>query len=74
MPKERNGPAPEHAYNSTFHRNWHHFWRYSSGDIINDGVAKGDTDYIWRVGGYMLGVTVLQIVVTITAMINLNER
>ncbi|NLO26595.1 MAG: ABC transporter ATP-binding protein [Actinobacteria bacterium] len=36
-------------------------------DIINDGVAKGDTGYIWRVGGYMLGVTVLQIVVTIIA-------
>ena len=36
-------------------------------DIINDGVAKGDTGYIWRVGGYMLGVTVLQIVATIIA-------
>ena len=36
-------------------------------DIINDGVAKGDTGYIWRVGGYMLGVTVLQIVSTIIA-------
>ena len=37
-----NGPAPEHAYNSTFHRNWHHFWRYSSGDIINDGIHQID--------------------------------
>jgi ATP-binding cassette subfamily B multidrug efflux pump len=34
-------------------------------DIINKGVATGDTGYIWRVGGYMLGVTVLQIVCTI---------
>jgi ATP-binding cassette subfamily B protein len=34
-------------------------------DIINYGVAEGDTGYIWRVGGYMLGVTVLQIVCTI---------
>ena len=37
-----NGPAPEHAYNSTFHHNWHHFWRYSSGDIINDGIHQMD--------------------------------
>jgi len=36
-------------------------------DIINDGVAKGDTEQIWIVGGYMLGVTVLQIIVTIIA-------
>ncbi len=34
-------------------------------DIINKGVVTGDTGYIWRVGGYMLGVTVLQIVCTI---------
>src|SRR4030088_3647120 len=27
-------------------------------DIINNGVAKGDTDYIWRTGAVMLGVTV----------------
>ena len=26
-------------------------------DIINNGVAKGDTDHIWRVGAVMLGVT-----------------
>jgi ATP-binding cassette subfamily B multidrug efflux pump len=34
-------------------------------DIINRGVATGDTGYIWTVGGYMLGVTLLQIVCTI---------
>jgi ATP-binding cassette, subfamily B, multidrug efflux pump len=28
-----------------------------NGDIINEGVAKGDTDYIVRVGGLMLVVT-----------------
>jgi ATP-binding cassette, subfamily B, multidrug efflux pump len=28
-----------------------------NGDIINEGVAKGDTDYILRVGGLMLVVT-----------------
>ncbi len=26
-------------------------------DIINNGVAKGDTDYILRTGGTMLAVT-----------------
>jgi ATP-binding cassette subfamily B protein len=28
-------------------------------DIINNGVSKGDTDYIWRTGALMLGVTLL---------------
>src|SRR6195256_473155 len=28
-------------------------------DIINNGVSKGDTDYIWRTGLLMLGVTLL---------------
>src|SRR4051812_29350240 len=31
-------------------------------DIINKGVVTGDTGYIWRVGGLMLGVTLVQIV------------
>ena len=26
-------------------------------DIINDGIAKGDVDYIWRTGGVMLAIT-----------------
>ena len=29
--------------------------------IIDEGVAKGDTDYIWRTGGIMLAVTVVQV-------------
>ena len=28
-------------------------------DIINNGVAKGDTEYIWRTGALMLGVTLV---------------
>jgi ATP-binding cassette subfamily B multidrug efflux pump len=28
-------------------------------DIINNGVAKGDTEYIWRTGAVMLGVTLV---------------
>ncbi|MGB4592535.1 MAG: ABC transporter ATP-binding protein [Coriobacteriia bacterium] len=28
-------------------------------NIINNGIAKGDTDYIWRTGGLMLAVTLL---------------
>ncbi len=37
-----NGPAPETPYNAMYHHNWHHFWRYSSGDIINDGIHQID--------------------------------
>ncbi len=37
-------------------------------DIINNGVAKGDTDYILRTGGVMLGVTVVLGVVSIIAV------
>jgi ATP-binding cassette, subfamily B, multidrug efflux pump len=29
--------------------------------IIDEGVAKGDTNYIWRTGGIMLAVTVVQV-------------
>jgi ATP-binding cassette, subfamily B, multidrug efflux pump len=28
-------------------------------DIINNGIAKGDTEYIWRTGAVMLGVTLV---------------
>ncbi|HEX9097341.1 MAG TPA: ABC transporter transmembrane domain-containing protein, partial [Candidatus Dormibacteraeota bacterium] len=28
-------------------------------DIINNGVAKGDIGYIWRIGGVMLALTVV---------------
>jgi len=37
-----NGPAPDAKYNVNFHRQWHHFWRYSSGDIINDAIHQID--------------------------------
>ncbi len=37
-------------------------------DIINNGVATGDTDYILRTGAVMLGVTVLLGVVSIIAV------
>ncbi|QTI69891.1 ABC transporter ATP-binding protein [Gordonia polyisoprenivorans] len=36
-------------------------------DIIDKGVAKGDTGYILRIGAWMLAVTVVQIVCTLIA-------
>jgi predicted dehydrogenase len=43
------GPAPESKYNANFHRGWNHFWRFSGGDIINDGVHQMDLAR-WIVG------------------------
>src|SRR5436305_3985978 len=37
-------------------------------DIINNGVAKGDTDYIWRTGAVMLAVTLVLGVLAIVAV------
>lgn len=37
-------------------------------DIIDQGVARGDTDYIMRTGGWMLMITLLQIACTIAAV------
>ncbi len=37
-------------------------------DIIDNGVAKGDTAYIFSSGGLMLGVTLLQIVCSVAAV------
>jgi len=37
-------------------------------DIINNGVAKGDTDYILQTGAVMLGVTILLGIVSIIAV------
>ena len=37
-------------------------------DIINNGVALGDTAYIWRVGGLMLAVTLLLGLVSIISV------
>ncbi|WTW98850.1 ABC transporter ATP-binding protein/permease [Streptomycetaceae bacterium NBC_01309] len=37
-------------------------------DIIDKGVVPGDNGYIWKTGGVMLGVSVLQIVCSIGAV------
>ena len=37
-------------------------------DIIDDGIAKGDTGYIVRIGALMLAVTLVQVACTITAV------
>jgi ATP-binding cassette subfamily B protein len=37
-------------------------------DIINNGVAKGDTDYIWRTGALMLAVTLVLGVLAIVSV------
>ena len=37
-------------------------------DIIDEGVAKGDTGYIMRTGGWMLAVSLVQILCTVTAV------
>ena len=39
-----------------------------NGDIINNGVAKADTNYIWRTGGVMLGVTLLLGILAVIAV------
>lgn len=44
-----NGPAPQAKFNTNFVRNWNHFWRYSGGDIINDGIHQLDLAR-WVVG------------------------
>ncbi|BCT75140.1 multidrug ABC transporter ATP-binding protein [Sinomonas cyclohexanicum] len=36
--------------------------------IIDQGVAKGDTDYIWRQGALMLGIALAQVVTAIAAV------
>jgi ATP-binding cassette subfamily B protein len=37
-------------------------------DIIDNGVATGDTDYIWRVGGLMLIVAIVQVITAIASV------
>ena len=37
-------------------------------DIIDNGVVKGDTGYVVKIGGAMLGITVLQIAAQIVAV------
>jgi len=36
-------------------------------DIIDNGVAKGDTHYIWVHGAYMLGISMIQVVAQVGA-------
>jgi ATP-binding cassette, subfamily B, multidrug efflux pump len=37
-------------------------------DIIDNGIAKGDTDYILRIGGWMLAVSFAQIICSVIAV------
>jgi len=37
-------------------------------DIINKGIARGDTGYIWRMGFVMLLVTLVQVVMSVAAV------
>src|SRR5438094_1380587 len=37
-------------------------------DIIDNGVSRGDTGYILRIGGWMLAVSVVQIVTSVVAV------
>jgi predicted dehydrogenase len=37
-----NGPAPQAPYNRNLQKNWHAYWRYSGGDLINDGIHQID--------------------------------
>lgn len=37
-------------------------------DIIDDGVARGDTGTIWRIGGVMLAISLVQVVASVAAV------
>src|SRR5467141_5045474 len=41
---------------------------YLTADIINNGVAKGDVGYIWRIGAVMLALTILVGILAIIAV------
>ena len=43
------GPAPESKYNTNYHGGWNRLWRFSGGDIINDGVHQMDLAR-WLIG------------------------
>ncbi len=36
--------------------------------IIDKGIARGDTSYIWRIGGLMLGVSFIQLLASVAAV------
>lgn len=44
-----NGPAPPARFNFNYWEHWNHFWRYSGGDIINDGIHQLDIAR-WLIG------------------------
>jgi predicted dehydrogenase len=44
-----NGPAQEATFNFNLWEHWNHFWRYSGGDIINDGIHQLDLAR-WLIG------------------------
>jgi predicted dehydrogenase len=52
------GPAARRPFNpNRFHYNWHWFWDYSGGDIVNDGVHQIDLAR-WLIGqGYPKSVS-----------------
>ena len=41
---------------------------YLNADVIDKGVMRGDTGYIWRMGGFMLLVTAVQLTFTVLAV------
>jgi predicted dehydrogenase len=43
------GPAPESPYNTNLHHGWNHYWKFSGGDIVNDGVHQMDLAR-WLIG------------------------
>src|SRR2546426_8576785 len=36
--------------------------------VIDKGILRGNTHYIWRTGGLMLGVTIVQAIFAVTAV------
>ena len=43
-------------------------------EIIDDGIATGDTDVIWRLGGIMLAVALVQLAASISWCGSLPKR
>lgn len=37
-------------------------------EIIDKGISKGDTDFIWSTGGFMLGVSFVQLICAVAAV------
>ena len=38
---------------------------FLNADVIDKGVMRGDTAYIWRMGGFMLAVTAVQLIFSV---------